>query len=61
MLPSVYTSKNSLDDAKDCAKRLEIHLDSIPISNTFLSLEDSLEEIFKGYQLISQKKIYNRE
>jgi len=48
MLPSVYTSKNSLDDAKDCAKRLEIHLDSIPISNTFLSLEDSLEEIFKG-------------
>ena len=48
MLPSVYTSKNSLDDAKDCAKRLGIHLDSIPISNTFLSLEDSLEEIFKG-------------
>ena len=48
MLPSVYTSKNSLDDAKDCAKRLEIHLDSIPISNTFLSLEDSLEELFKG-------------
>ena len=36
MLPSVYTSKNSLDDAKDCAKRLEIRLDSIPISNTFL-------------------------
>ena len=48
MLPSVYTSKNSLDDAKDCAKRLEIHLDSIPISNTFLSLENSLEELFKG-------------
>ena len=48
MLPSVYTSKNSLDDAKDCAKRLEIHLDTIPISNTFLSLEDSLEELFKG-------------
>ena len=48
MLPSVYTSKNSLDDAKDCAKRLEIHLDSIPISKTFLSLEDSLEELFKG-------------
>ena len=48
MLPSVYTSKNSLDDAKDCAKRLEIHLDSIPISNTFLSLEDSLEILFKG-------------
>jgi len=48
MLPSVYTSKNSLDDAKDCAKRLEIRLDSIPISNTFLSLEDSLEELFKG-------------
>ena len=48
MLPSVYTSKNSFDDAKDCAKRLEIHLDSIPISNTFLSLEDSLEELFKG-------------
>ena len=48
MLPSVYTSKNSLDDAKDCAKRHEIHLDSIPISNTFLALEDSLEDLFKG-------------
>ncbi len=48
MLPSNYTSENSTIDAEDCANRLEIHLETIPISDTFLSLEQSLKTVFKG-------------
>ena len=48
MLPSNYTSENSTIDAEDCANRLEIHLETIPISDTFLSLEESLKTSFKG-------------
>ena len=43
MLPSNYTSENSTIDAEDCANRLEINLETIPISDTFLSLEESLK------------------
>ena len=48
MLPSNYTSENSTIDAEDCANRLEINLETIPITNTFLSLEESLKTSFKG-------------
>ena len=48
MLPSNYTSENSTIDAEDCANRLEINLETIPISDTFLSLEESLKTSFKG-------------
>ena len=48
MLPSAYTSKNSIIDAEDCANRLEINLETISISDTFLSLEESLKASFEG-------------
>ena len=48
MLPSNYTSENSTIDAEDCANRLEINLETIPISDTFLSFEESLKTSFKG-------------
>ncbi len=48
MLPSNYTSENSTIDAEDCANRLEINLETIPISDTFISLEESLKTSFKG-------------
>ncbi len=48
MLPSTYTSENSTIDAEDCANRLEINLETISISDTFLSLEESLKASFKG-------------
>ena len=48
MLPSAYTSKNSIIDAEDCANRLEINLETISISDTFLSLEESLKALFEG-------------
>ena len=48
MLPSAYTSENSTIDAEDCANRLEINLETISISDTFLSLEESLKTSFEG-------------
>ena len=48
MLPSAYTSENSTIDAEDCANRLEINLETISISDTFLSLEESLKASFEG-------------
>ena len=48
MLPSTYTSENSTIDAEDCANRLEINLETISISDTFLSLEESLKTSFEG-------------
>ena len=48
MLPSAYTSENSTIDAEDCANRLEINLETISISDTFLSLEESLKALFEG-------------
>ena len=48
MLPSPYTSENSTIDAKDCANRLEINLETISINDAFLSLEESLKDSFKG-------------
>ena len=47
MLPSIYTSQNSFDDAEECAKRLNISLENISIEKTYLSLEESLEKTFK--------------
>jgi len=47
MLPSIYTSQNSFDDAEECAKRLNISLENISIEKTYLSLEKSLEKTFK--------------
>ena len=47
MLPSIYTSQNSFDDAEECAKRLNISLEKISIEKTYLSLEESLEKTFK--------------
>ena len=47
MLPSIYTSQNSFDDAEECAKRLNISLENISIEKTYLSLEESLKKTFK--------------
>jgi NAD+ synthase len=48
MLPSKYTSKNSLDDATNCAKLLGAKIQKIPISESFNSVLETLEPIFDG-------------
>ena len=43
MLPSRYTSKDSLDDAAECAKLLGIKYESIPIVPAFDTLQSQLK------------------
>lgn len=48
MMPSKFTSKESIVDAKECAKNLKIGIDSIDIEDTFSSLEEALSGVFSG-------------
>jgi NAD+ synthase len=43
MMPSPYTSQDSLDDAKECAKLLDIKLDTINIEPAMQAYNDMLE------------------
>lgn len=43
MLPSRFTSKDSLEDAADCAKRLGISYETIPIEPAFEALDGQLK------------------
>lgn len=48
MLPSEYTSQESLDDAADLAARLNVRLDTIPISAARSAVTDTLAPLFEG-------------
>ena len=48
MMPSKFTSKESIIDAKECAENLKIDIDSIDIDDTFSSLEEALSGVFSG-------------
>ena len=48
MLPSRYTSQASLDDAADCATKLGIKLDEVPIAEPVDAIEGALADLFKG-------------
>ena len=48
MLPSRYTSQDSLDDAEDCAKRLRILLDEISIVPAIDAFAQMLTPHFEG-------------
>ncbi len=48
MMPSKYTSRESLDDAAACAKMLGVRLDSIPINPGVEAFEVMLADIFRG-------------
>ena len=48
MLPSRYTSQDSLDDAEDCAKRLRIRLDEISIVPAIDAFAQMLTPHFEG-------------
>jgi NAD+ synthase len=50
MLPSRYTSAESLTDAAACAKQLGIRLDDVSIAGPVDSVESALSELFKGTQ-----------
>ena len=46
MLPSKFTSQESLDDAKECADLLDVKLDEVSIEDSVGVLEGSLSSLF---------------
>jgi len=48
LMPSQYTSKESIEDALELAKNLDIETFTIPIKNIFDIYLDEFQEIFKG-------------
>lgn len=48
MMPSKYTSDESLDDARDCAAMLGVRLDNISIAGTVDALSETLAPSFEG-------------
>ena len=49
MLPSPYTSQDSLDDAAECARLLGIRLDSVPITPAMTAIDSALKPLFEAY------------
>jgi NAD+ synthase len=48
MLPSPYTSQDSLDDAAACAQLLGIRIDTVPITPAMQAIDESLRPLFKA-------------
>ena len=61
MLPSKFTSDDSLKDSKDCARRLGISIETIAIEEILTSFEDSLSNTFKGFSSdITEENLQSR-
>ncbi|UWQ78938.1 NAD+ synthase [Leisingera sp. S132] len=50
MLPSEYTSRESLDDAEAVAKALGVHYDYVPISEGRAAITSTLAPLFEGME-----------
>jgi len=50
MLPSEYTSGDSLEDAEACAKALGCHYDYVPIAETRAAVTSTLAPLFAGME-----------
>jgi NAD+ synthase (glutamine-hydrolysing) len=48
LMPSMYSSSHSIEDAKKLAENLEIEYHIIKISDIYYSFKNSLKDIFKG-------------
>jgi len=48
MMPSRFTSQESLDDAADCARRLGVRLDTVPIEPAVEAFDGMLAPLFEG-------------
>jgi NAD+ synthase len=61
MLPSPYTSRESLEDAAECARLLGITCDTIPIEGAMRAFDTVLAPIFEGRQAdITEENIQSR-
>src|SRR3546814_1172029 len=50
MMPSRFTSRESLDDAVECARMLGVRYDSIPIEPAVEAFDAMLADVFTGRQ-----------
>ncbi|MBU6297777.1 MAG: NAD+ synthase [Alphaproteobacteria bacterium] len=48
MMPSKYTSQDSLDDAEECARLLNVGYETIPIERAVDAFADTLRPVFAG-------------
>ena len=61
MLPSPYTSRDSLEDAAECARLLGIRCDTIPITPAMRAFDEALSPVFAGRQAdITEENIQSR-
>ena len=49
-MPSPYSSRGSVDDAVECARRLGIRLDEVRIDDVFAGYRETLAALFSGTQ-----------
>jgi NAD+ synthase (glutamine-hydrolysing) len=47
-MPSPYSSPESVEDAVDCAARLGVRIDTVPITDVFDAYRSALEPVFEG-------------
>jgi NAD+ synthase len=61
MLPSPYTSGDSLDDAAECARLLGIECDTVPITPAMAAFDEALGPLFADRQAdITEENIQSR-
>jgi NAD+ synthase len=61
MMPSPYTTDESLDDAAETARLLGVSLDEVPITGTMTAFSDSLGDVFAGLpQDVTEENIQAR-
>ena len=61
MLPSEYTSSDSLEDAEACAKALGCHYDYVPIKDTRAAVTQTLSPLFEGLDAdLTEENIQSR-
>lgn len=61
MLPSRYTSQESLDDAAGCAQMLGVRLDTVPIAPAVDAFDGMLAPVFAGKQAdLTEENIQSR-
>jgi len=61
MLPSPYTSRESLQDAAECARLLGVRCDTVPITPAMTAFNEALAPIFEGRQAdITEENIQSR-
>ncbi len=61
MLPYHYTSRDSLRDARECAKRLGIRYDVVPIAGPVEAVNADLGDLFEGMEAdVTEENIQSR-